>query len=182
MLKWYSITAPSEEAQRNVLKSLREQHLMVRKQNGRLYACVSNHHQVWLAKVCQDFSANLKILEGVPSGIRAPRKEEYLTSCGEKFYDHMLYSQHCKICIKCKSVSEVKVVAKLSPGEPFNLNGVVNSLENVLAECLEWAGKLDTLITNLKEYRDGKEKLVTLKEEVDKRIEAVRLLLRDGKA
>lgn len=181
MLKWYLISPPSEEAARNVLKSLREQRLMVRRRNGRLYACISNHHQVWLSKVCQDFGSQLKVLEQAPEGIHVPTREEYLAPCGERFYDPVQYSQHFRTCEKCMESKKAKVIAKLEPGEPFNLNGVISSLEVVRDQMWEKVETLDNLLNNLKILRDSREKLAELNTEVTKRIDAVRLLLKDNK-
>lgn len=181
MLKWYLITAQSDEAGRNVVKSLREQHLMVRWRNSKLYACISNQHQNWLSRVCQDFGASSRMLEEAPVGISAPTKEEYLTPCGEKFYDPIQYSQHFRTCEKCSKGAKVKVVAKLEPGVEYNLNGVISSLEVVRDQMWEKVETMDNLLNNLKVYRDSKEKLVSLDEEVGKRVEAVRMLLKDGK-
>lgn len=181
MLKWYLIIAQSDEAGRNVMKSLRNEHLMVRRRNSKLYACISNHHQNWLSRICQDFSAQLKVLEEAPAGLNAPSKEEYLTPCGEKYYDPVQYSHHFRTCKKCRKGGEAKVVAKLEPGVEHNLNGVISSLEVVRDQMWEKVEVMDNLLSNLKVYRDSKEKLTELDEEVTKRIEAVRLLLRDGK-
>lgn len=181
MLKWYSITASSPDGLRSVLKSLRTQHLMVRKQNGHLVACVSNDHQVWLSRVCQDFHADLKVLEGPPVGVRAPRKEVYVALCGEKLYDPILYSHHCRGCLKCKEIGGARVVAKLEPGVEHNLDGVIASLEVVRDQLMEKCETVDNLITNLKAYRDAKDKLSELYTEVDKRVDAVKLLITEGR-
>lgn len=192
MLKWYEVTASTDDALRNVLKSLRKQRLMARKQDGQLYACISNHHQVWLSRVCQDFSAQLKVLEQAPVGIREPLKEEYEAPCGEKFYDPVLYSHHFRTCEKCRATERpakvprrkakgVEAIAKLEPGMPLTLDGVISSIEVVRDQLWERVESLDSLLGNLKGYRDAKAKLSELSTEADKRIEAVRLLLRDGK-
>lgn len=181
MLKWYLITAQSDDASRNVMKSLRNEHLMVRRRNSKLYACISNHHQNWLSRICQDFGAQLRVLEEAPTGLKGPTKEEYLTPCGIKYYDPVQYSQHFRTCDKCSKVSEARVVAKLEPGVEHNLNGVIASIEVVRDQMWEKVETMDELLNNLKIYRDSKEKLVELNEEVTKRIEAVRMLLKDGK-
>lgn len=181
MLKWYSITSTSSEGLRSVLKSLRSQHLMVRKRNDHLVACVSNNHSHWLSKVCQDFHANLKVLEEAPEGIRAPKQEVYLAPCGEELYDPILYSHHMRSCPQCKVAKTAKVVAKLEPGEEFNLNGVIASLEVVRDQLMEKCEMVDSLITNLRAYYDAKDKLSELHSEVDKRIAAVRLLITEGR-
>lgn len=181
MMKWYKIDAPSEETNRKVIKSLREQHLLVRSKDGDLYACISNHHQVWLSNVCKDFGASFLILEQAPTGIRIPRQEEYLAPCGEKLYDPMLFAQHCRSCLKCKKVKGAVVIAKLEPWKELNLDGVISSLEVVRDQLWERVEGLDNLLTDLKGFRDAKGKLAELNTEADKRVNAVRLLLRDNK-
>ncbi|GAI47730.1 unnamed protein product, partial [marine sediment metagenome] len=106
---------------------------------------------------------------------------EYLAPCGEKFYDPILYSHHYRDCEKCIASKKAKIVAKLEPGEPFNLNGVVSSLEVVRDQMWEKVEMLDNMLDNLKVLRDSKEKLAELNTEVTKRIDAVRLLLKDNK-
>lgn len=180
MLKWYSITSPSPDGLRSVLKSLRSQHLMVRKQDEHLVACVSTDHQAWLSNVCQDFHAKFQLLEEAPAGVRVPSREVYKTPCGMELYDPVLYSRHFKSCPKCKP-DEAKVVAKLEPGQPHNLNGVIASLEVARDQLMEKCETVDNIITNLKAYRDAKEKLSELHVEVDKRVDAVKLLVIEGR-
>jgi len=178
-MRWYEITAPSPEALGNVQKSLREQRLMVRSKDGSLFACISTNHQELLDQVCQDFEATLKMLKIAPKGLNAPRREEYVAPCGEKFYDPRLYSVHCGHCPKCREIKGAKVVAKLEPGK--DLNGVISSLEAVRDQLKEKVEAVDNLLQNLKGFRDAKEKLTELSVEADRRIDAVRLLLRDNK-
>lgn len=181
MLRWYIITSPSKEGLRSVLKSLRTQHLMVRRRNGDLVACVSNNHQIWLSRVCQDFHANLQVLEEPPVGIRAPKKEVYTAPCGAELYDPILYSHHCRSCLECKKIAGAKVVAKVEPGVEHNLDGVIASLEVVREQLMEKCEAVDELVVNLKAYRDAKGQLSGLYTEVDMRVNAVKLLISEGK-
>jgi len=181
MMRWYKITAPSEDASRKIIKSLRGQHLLVRSRNGNLFACTSSNHQVWLSRVCQDFGASLKVLEQAPEGIIVPRREVYIAPCGEKLFDPILFSQHCRFCPKCNPKRAPEVTAKLEPGKELNLDGVISSIEVTRDQLQDKVNDITALLDNLRAYHDAKSMLSELTTEVSKRIDAVRLLLRDGK-
>lgn len=185
MLRWYHIDSKSKEALRNIIKSLKEQKLLVRPQDGHAFACISDAHMNWFTNVCKDFGATPSLLDRAPTGLSTPKKEEYTAPCGEVLYDHKLASQHRRLCPKCRSMRGLPpkpgLVAKLEPGQDLNLNGVIASLEVVRDQLWEKLENLDTLLGNLKAYRDGKEKLSELTAEVGQRVEAVKLLLKDGK-
>lgn len=178
MLKWYQVTAPSKDALHNVLKSLRKQHLMARRHDGNIIACISDNHEGWLANVCRDFNAGFSILEQAPKGVRVPTQEVYPAPCGVEFYDPIQYAHHFRTCKKCKKEG---ITAKLEPGVELNLNGVISSIEVTRDQLWEKVEAIDALLTNLKAYRDAKGKLTELMDEASKRVDAVRLLLRDGK-
>lgn len=177
MLKWYKITAHSEKELGGVFKSLREKRVMVRRRDENLIVCASLRNQVLLSSLCKDFGAALEILRKAPGGLHAPKQEVYKAPCGEEFYDPMLYAPHIRKCLKCKELSGGKVVAKLEPGQDFNLDGVIASLEPVRERLVERFETLDNLINNLKAYRDARDKISELTTEVDKRIAAVKLLI-----
>lgn len=183
MLRWYNITAPNSVALRNVMKSLREQHLMVRKRDDKLIVCASTDHQVWLSRVCKDFNASLAILDKSPKGVRIPSEKGYTAPCGMRFFDPQMVAVHIRYCSVCKTAKREKpreVIAKLEPGIEFNLDGAISSLEVMRDKWWERVETLDNLLTNLKAYRDATEKLSELQVETDKRINTVRLLLKLG--
>ncbi len=181
MLRWYQIKAPSEKALGGVFKSLRGKRVMVRKRDGNLIVCASIRNQVLVSRVCQDSGVELQILRKAPEGLHVPRQEVYKAACGEEFYDPVLYGSHRRRCPKCKELSGGKVVAKLEPGQEFNLDGVIASLEPIREQLVERFETLDNLINNLKAYRDAKDKISELTTEVDKRIAAVKLLIAERK-
>jgi len=185
MLRWYKVDSKSEEALRNTVKSLKEQKLLVRPQNGHALACISDAHMNWFTNVCKDFGVTPFLLDKTPTGLTTPKKEEYIAPCGEKLYDHKLASQHRRLCPKCRLIrgapAKPGLVAKLEPGQELSLDGVIASLEVTRDQLWEKVESLDSLLVNLKGYRDGKEKLSELTAEVGQRVEAVRLLMRDGK-
>lgn len=193
MMKWYRITATSPESLDNVRKSLKKQRLMVRDHthNGDtvLIACVNPEHQVWLSRVCGDFTANLVKLEGPPTGIREVKKTEYTCVCGEKFYDPLLYSNHTRYCEEAKAKrgapekkpprEKVSTVAKLEPGEDFNLEGVISSLEAVRNRLQSNLELVELILGNLQQYKDARVMMMELDAEVKGRVDAVKLLIRD---
>ena len=121
------------------------------------------------------------VLKKPPEGMHTPRREEYVAPCGEKFYDPQIYARHYGRCPECREITGAKVVAKLEPGMDLNLEGVISSLEAVRDRLWEKIEAVDNLLQNLKGFRDAKEKLTELSVEADRRIDAVRLLLRDKK-
>jgi len=179
---------------------------MARKRDGNIIVCISNHHQGWLSDLCRDFNSDLSMLDQAPAGLKVPKRESYLTPCGEEFFDPILVSNHVRFCDKCKSLAPAKAeapkvaapkrrgrplgksrsgkartVAKLEPGMNYDLNGVISSIEIVRDRMWEKCEFLDNLIINLKNYRDDKEKITELSIEASQRVDAVELLLRDGK-
>jgi len=195
MMKWYEVRAKTDEATRNILKSMRNQKLLARKakDNGFLYVCIGEQHQNWLADVCHDFGASLMSLAETPDGLRSPHKEVYTAPCGEELYDPILFSHHSRNCEKCKEIKaqhpivvkpttpRAKTVAKIEPGLEFNLNGVVASLEVTRDRLYEHLETLEALLKNLQGYREAKDKLAGLEEEARDRIKAAKVLLNEGR-
>lgn len=73
------------------------------------------------------------------------------------------------------------MVAKLEPGAEYNLDGIISSVEVVRDQLWEKVEYLDSLLLNLKQYRDDREKIAELSVEADKRVAAVKLLISEGK-
>ena len=196
MMRWYSITTQTKEAVRNIVKDLRKQHLLVREVDDKTYACIGNAHQSWLVKVVTDFGGQVRVLEEAPKGQRIPAKEEYILPCGEKVYDPVMVGQHIRWCNKCKEIEQGKrkakgeiiipgekavVTAKLEPGQSFNLDGVIASLEITRDQFWQELEQLDKVLENLKGYRDAKTRLDEFSKEAGLRLNAARQLLKEGK-
>ena len=202
-MRWFEIKSQSEDARNKVFKSMREQKLLVRRENGRLVACIGSQHQGWLSKVCGDFGSTLMVLDDTPKGMSNPGKDDYTAPCGEVFYDPRLYSPHVKYCTKCRklktqtpdeaqangtipaptlpaSKTRLPVIAKLEPGQDLNIEGVILSLEVTKERLQEQLSRLDSLIENLKGFKDSKDMLSELDTEVKQRVAAVKLLMSDG--
>lgn len=186
MLNWYRIDAKTPEALANIFKSLRKQHLLVRRTDDTVYACVSTHHIGWLGNVCTDFGGTTVSLKTAPEGFRKSRREEYKTPCGEIFYDHILLAQHVKYCQKCKQGAKVevkvapvrgaKVVAKLEPGVSLNFDGVITSLEEMRNQLYQHLEDVEGLLKNLRGYQEAKIKMVDLTSEVKLRVQGAKIL------
>lgn len=186
LLRWFKVEGKSPTALDNVMKSLRNQKLMVRRYNGQLFACVNTAHQTWLTKVCSDFNAVARAMEGSPEGAHSPKREIYTAPCGEEFYDPILYSHHYRKCQTCKKAKVPKlpspeVVARIEPGQEFNLDGVIASIEATRDRLYEQVETVDNLLKNLAGYRNAKNQLASLETEVKGRVDAVKLLIRDNK-
>ena len=212
-MRWFEIKSQSEDARNNVFKSMREQKLLVRRENGRLVACIGSQHQGWLTKVCGDFGSTLKVLDNPPDGMTVPKKEEYKVPCDEVFYDPRMSATHQKYCAKCRklkaqaqaekptaekptaekpsaettpaptlpaSKTRLPVIAKLEPGQDLSIEGVILSLEVTKERLQEQLIRLDSLIENLKGFKDSKDMLSELDIEVKQRVAAVKLLMSDG--
>lgn len=193
MMRWYEITSHSDEPLRNVQKSIKEQHLMVRRRDNIMHACISTAHQDWLSRVCTDFGAQLKVLEQPPQGERSAKEEGYKMACGLVVYDPLEAGRHTRWCKKCKEIEGKKapaqvvttgvaktkatVVAKLEPGQDLNLDGVITSLEVIRDQFWAEFDKLDKVLENLKAFRDAKLGLTGLQKEVELRLNAARQLL-----
>lgn len=191
-MKWYKIEANSPEALAKVRRSLMNQKLLVRNDHNCLYACVSDAHIKWLSDVVGDFNASFTHLPSKPEGQRSPKKEIYQAPCGEEIYDPLLYSRHLRYCPKCqpliskepkkeryKKPSKV-VVGTLEPGQKLNLDGVIASLEITKDRMFERLEVIDKLITDLKVFRDSREKLDELQQEAVSRMQAVKMLINSG--
>lgn len=72
-------------------------------------------------------------------------------------------------------------VAVIEPGLEFTLNGVVTSLEATRDKLFSQLEIIEGLLTNLKQYQEMKGQIMSLDSEVKGRINAVRLLVQDGK-
>jgi len=184
MMRWFKVGGTSPAALDNVMKSLKKQKLMVRRVNGQLLACISTTHQHWLTKICSDFNAVARAMEEAPVGLRSPKQEVYTTPCGEEFYDPIMLSHHFRKCQKCrklKKASAATTVAKIEPGQEFNLGGVIASVEVTRDRLYAQVEIIDSLLKELTGYRDTKNQLDKLEGEVKDRVNAVKLLVRDNK-
>lgn len=187
MIKAYKITPPSTKAMKDVLKALKKQRLMTRPRGGLVFTCASTEHQYFISRVCHEFNSKLDILDKIPEGIRAPSKEEYVTPCGEKFFDSTLLGQHVRSCGKCMEINkqtvlpEVKkkelVVAKLEPGQELDLDGVILSIEVVIKKVSERLDTLKIVDDVLKKYRASRNELAEVYMEADLRLKAAKLLI-----
>ncbi|GAI15658.1 unnamed protein product, partial [marine sediment metagenome] len=77
--------------------------------------------------------------------------------------------------------SKTVTVGKIEPGQSFDLNGVIASLEITHDRVFNQLETLENLITDLKGYRSAKDKLGELEQEAKDRMSAARNLLNNGK-
>ena len=189
MIKVYQITPPSTEAMKGVMKALKKQRLMAKHRGGLVITCASTDHQYFISRVSQEFNSKLDILDKIPEGIRAPSKEEYVTPCGEKFFDHTLVGQHVRSCGKCMEITkqaeppinkkEDLVVAKLEPGQELNLGGVILALEMVRDNMSKRLEEVVDVLDGLRRYRTKRNELAKVYMETDKLLNAVKRLVNE---
>jgi len=177
----------TESRIRKILKDLDGRAAMVVRGGGTvLYVGVPASELGWLDTVAKDIGCKKQEVESLPGHDKA--------LCGILTVSRRYHEGRCKACARIRAqlapaekevvrkprVRADKVIAKLEPGAPLNLDGVISSIEVTRDQLWEKVESIDNLLTNLKAYRDAKEKFTELKAEADKRVDAVKLLLRDG--
>ena len=192
MMRWYELKSESSESSRKIASFLKKRRLLVRWVDSILYACIGNQHQNWLSNVVRDYNTTLVALDKMPEGQKMPKHEEYKAPCGEVFYDPLMTSNHQRFCDKCRTLrgapvektakprKRPSVIALIEPGQEFNLNGVIASIEITKERLFSQLELIETLLTNLKQYQGMKDQIVSLGSEVKGRVDAVRTLLRDN--
>lgn len=203
MMQWYHLKSESTESSRKLASFLKKRRLMVRWVGQLLYTCIGTRHQKWLGDVVRDYSTTVVSLDQPPQVLTKPHQEEYKAPCGELFYDPRLVSTHQRYCEKCreirgappvakqepkvrrkaipKAVKEAPTIARIEPGENFTLEGVITSVETTRNHLQSQLDLMGGLLDNLKTYQTSREMIEELDTEVKGRLDAVKLLIRDGK-
>lgn len=151
--------------------------VVIRGGKGVLYVGVPPQELGWLDKVARDRGCKKQEVRSLPGHEKA--------LCGVFTTNRRFHEPHCKTCMKLRpqkpGPSAPVIVAKIEPGQDFNLSGVIASLEITRDRLFEQLDQMERLITNLKGYRDAESKLVSLEQESRDRIQAARELLNEGK-
>jgi len=174
---------------RKILKDLNGRVTVIIRGGGTvLYVGVPGNELGWLDKVAKDIGC--KKLE-IPS---LPEYEKAL--CGILTVSKRYHEGRCKACaivraqtaptgkkapVKRPRASAPVTVGKIEPGQNFDLNGVIASIEITHDRLFGQLESLENLLTNLKGYRDAKSKLGELEQEARDRMSAARNLLGNGK-
>ena len=159
---------------------------VIRGGTGVLYISLPSSELGWMDKVVKDIGCKKSELSSFPMHEKA--------LCGTLTVDRLHHEGRCKACARVRDqsprvrkiprtpqASPVVPVGKIEPGQEFNLNGVIASLELTHDRMFGQLESLENLMTNLKGYREAAGKLVEYEQEVKDRMSAARNLLSSGK-
>ncbi len=177
----------SELRIRKILKDLNGRATVIIRGGGKvLFVGVPSSELGWLDKVARDIGCTKKELPSLPDHEKA--------LCGILTVSKRYHEGRCKACAIARAqmptapaapkrarASKAQTVGKIEPGQNFDLNGVIASLELTHDRIYERLETLENLITDLKKYRDATDKLVELEQEAKERMSAARNLLNSDK-
>ncbi len=178
----------SEPRIRKILKDLNGRATVIIRGSGKaLYVGIPSSELGWLDKIAKDIGCTK---HGLPS---LPEHEKAL--CGILTVSKRSHEGRCKVCARVRAqmppaekkapkaakASKPVTVGKIEPGQNFDLNGVIASLEITHDRVFNQLEILENLITDMKGYRSASDKLGELEQEAKDRMSAARNLLNDGK-
>ncbi len=178
----------SEQHIRKILKDLNGRATLIIRGSGKvLFVGVPTSELHWLDKVAKDIGCTKQELPSLPAHQKA--------LCGILSVSKKYHEGNCKACAivrsqmspvgkrapKTAGASKPVMIGKIEPGQNFDLNGVIASLELTHDRIFNQLEILENLITDMKGYRDASDKLVELEQEAKDRMSAARNLLNDGK-
>jgi len=172
---------------RKILKDLNGRATVIIRGSGKvLFVGVPSNELGWLDKVARDIGCTKHELPSLPKHEKA--------LCGILTVSKRYHEGRCKACaavraqmamvpapLKPAKVAKAVTVGKIEPGQNFDLNGVIASLEITHDRVFNQLETLENLITDLKGYRDASDKLGELEQEAKDRMSAARNLLNSGK-
>jgi len=171
---------------RKILKDLNGRATVIIRGSGKaLYVGVPHSELGWLDKIAKDIGCTKHELPSLPKHEKA--------LCGILTVSRRYHEGRCKACAivrtqmpvvpaapKRARASKAVAVGKIEPGQNFDLNGVIASLELTHDRIFNQLETLENLITDLKGYRDASDKLGELEQEAKDRMSAARNLLNSG--
>ena len=178
----------SEPRIRKILKDLNGRATVIIRGSGKvLFVGVPPIELGWLDKVARVIGCTKHELPSLPEHEKA--------LCGILTVDRRHHEGRCKACANIRSrmppaekrtpksvkASKAVTVGEIEPGQNFDLNGVIASLEITHDRVFNQLEVLENLITDLKGYRDARDKLGELEQEAKDRMSAARNLLNNGK-
>ncbi len=173
---------------RKMLKNLNGRATVIIHGSGKaLFVGVPTSELHWLDKIAKDIGCTKQELPSLPAHNKA--------LCGILTVSKRYHEGNCKACAivraqmspadkktpKAAKTSKSVTVGAIEPGQNFDLNGVIASLELTHDRIFNQLEILENLITDMKGYRDASDKLVELEQEAKDRMSAARNLLNDGK-
>jgi len=170
----------SEYRIHKVLKDLNNRaYMVIRGGRGTLYVSVPGPELGWLDKVTRDIGIKKQEIHNLPEHKKAP--------CGALVVNLEQHKGRCKACqalrttVSAPKPQKAITVARIEPGQDFSLDGVISSLEATRNRVASQLEVVDNLLNNLKQYKDAKLMITELGSEVKGRVDAVKLLIQDGK-
>lgn len=171
---------------RKILKDLNARATVIIRGSGKaLYVAVPTSELGWLDKIAKDIGCTKHELPSLPKHAKA--------LCGILTVSKRHHEGRCKACAIVRSemppvrkqltkprTMKVVTVGKIEPGQNFDLNGVIASIEITHDRLFERLETLENLLTNLKGYREAEGKLGELEQEARDRMSAARNLLNSG--
>ncbi len=172
---------------RKILKDLNGRATVIIRESGKtLYVGVPPSELGWLDKIAKDIGCTKQELTSLPEHEKA--------LCGILTVSKRYHEGRCKACAimraqmppaekkvpKIAKASAAETVGKIEPGQSFDLNGVIASLEITHDRIFNQLETLENLITDLKKYREATDKLGELEQEAKDRMKAARNLLNSG--
>jgi len=173
---------------RKILKDLNGRATVIIRGSGKaLYVGIPSSELGWLDKIAKDIGCTKHELPSLP--------EHEKTLCGILTVSRRYHEGRCKACaivraqmppaekkaLKKLRPSAARTVGIIEPGQNFDLNGVIASLEITHDRVFNQLEILENLITDLKGYRGARDKLGELEQEAKDRMSAARNLLNSGK-
>lgn len=159
-----------------------------RKGTAILYVAVPANELGWLDKVAKDIGCTKHEIPSLPEHEKA--------LCGVLTVNRRHHEGRCRACAKVRAqtapagkrvptktpkASASKTIGKIEPGQNFDLDGVIASIEVTYDRLFSQLEFLENLLNNLKGYRDAKGKLDGLEQEAKDRMNAARNLLNNSK-
>ncbi len=177
----------SEPRIRRILKDLNGRATVIIRGGSKvLFVGVPSNELGWLDKVARDIGCTKHELPSLPKHEKA--------LCGILSVSKRYHEGRCKACAIVRAQmspvrkeptkqrpSKATTVGKIEPGQNFDLNGVVASLEITHDRVFNQLDTLGNLITDLKKYREATDKLGELEQEAKDRMSAARNLLNSDK-
>ena len=168
----------TEYSIRKIMKDLNGRAaVIIRGGKGLLYVGVPSIELGWLDKLVGDIGVKKHEIQSLPEHKVAP--------CGARVIHLKQHTGRCKACLtlrpKAGKPGVPETVAMIEPGQDFNLDGVIASLEITRERIYEQLEKLESLIGNLKGFREARDKLTELEKEAKDRMQAAKILLNEGR-
>jgi hypothetical protein len=173
---YYKISAKEENSAKQIIRTLKNSHTWVRS-NGNpleLYSATGNDHTKHVLGIATEFNANVSEIDKaqIPQDVAnhgGIPKREYISFDNQVFTDKMQFSAYernnnpkhiegrkNKITkLRKPRANKAEIVARLEPGQDFNMTGVINSLkilEDKLLQAYNEVSDLGKKLSKINEF------------------------------